>query len=179
MAGIKALKAAGHDLIIITARMASEAERTRNWIEDTFGIDVFTEIYFTSAFESRAAAAPNGQDKESGDPESVASRHRLQYMSIPKPKSEICKLVNAKLLIDDSIENAYEVNSHAGIPVCLYGDWAWNKKEMHEDAAISPKSYQQRLECGEVEDQKDAQLPEGIIRCVRWADAVETASRLC
>lgn len=174
------MKAAGHDLIIITARMASEAERTRNWVEDVFGIDVFSEIYFTSAFESRSAARPDGQDEKAAaeGPESVASRHRLQYMSIPKPKSEICKLVDAKLLIDDSIENAYEVNSNAGIPVCLYGDWAWNKKAMHEKVANDPRSYQQRLDSGDVEDEQDAKLPEGIIRCIKWSDAVVTANRL-
>lgn len=178
--GVKALKAAGHELVIITARMASEAARTRDWIEETFGVDTFSEIYFTSAFESRSAAAPDGQDEQAAKegPESVASRHHLQYMSIPKPKSEICKLVNAKMLIDDSIENAYEVHYNAGIPVCLYGDWNWNKKTMNQDAANSPKSYQERLDSGEVEDPTDAQLPDGIVRCVRWADAVETAKRL-
>lgn len=180
IAGVKALKAMGHELVIITARMASEADRTRDWVEKIFGQDTLREIYFTSAFESRSAAAPDGQDEKAAaeGPESVASRHHLQYISIPKPKSDICKIVGAQMLVDDSIENAYEVNTNAGIPVALYGDWKWNKKTMHEDAANNPKSYQQRIDAGVNEDQTDAQLPSGIHRTILWEEVVQLAKEL-
>lgn len=178
--GIKALKALGHDLIIITARMASEADRTRNWVEKIFGQDTFSEIYFTSAFESREVASPGGQDVEASTqgPDHVASRHHLQYISIPKPKSAICKLINAKMLIDDSIENAYEVNKNAGIPVALYGPWNWNKKAFNEAASTDPRSYQQRIDDGQVEDESDAVLPEGIERATKWSEAVELVKKM-
>ncbi|CCG81559.1 protein of unknown function [Taphrina deformans PYCC 5710] len=174
IAATKKLKELGHTLIIITARMASEAERTRDWVSAVFP-DTFTEIYFTSAFESRVASHPSGQDVEAANkqPESVSGFKLLPFKSIPKPKSDICKLIGAKVLVDDSIENAYEVHENAGIPVALYGDWKWNKKEMDEQAANSPKSHAQRIQDGDVEPSKPAQLPAQIIRTTTWEAVVQ------
>lgn len=169
----------GFEMVIVTARMASEAERTRTWVETVFP-DTFSEIYFTSAFESREASDPSGQDIPSANsvPEGKNERHRLAYKSIPKPKSQICKLIGAKMLVDDSIENAYEVHANAGIPVALYGDWNWNKKTLNVESAASPKSYEQRIADGEKEDTSDAVLPEGIFRTPKWSDALHLARTL-
>lgn len=174
IAATKTLRDMGHTLIIITARMASEAERTRDWVQRLFP-DTFSEIYFTSAFESRAAAATDGQDTDAAKaaPESVTGVKLLPFKNIPKPKSEICKLIGAKMLVDDSLENAYDVHDNAGLPILLFGDWNWNKKTLHLDAAASPKSYAQRIRDGEKEDTTDVVLPKGIVRTIRWSDVVE------
>ena len=175
---IKQLKDAGHTLVIITARMASEAELTRDFIERHFP-DCFTEIYFTSAFESRSADAEGGpQDKEAAKKLPEQKGH-LRYTSIPKPKSEICKLIGAKVLVDDSIENAFEVHKNAGIPVALYGDWNWNKKEIDPAATASHKSYAQRIADGEEETTKLAVLPDGITRTIQWNEAVALIQSIC
>lgn len=178
VASTKKLKEMGHTLVIITARMASEAIRTRDWIEATFP-DTFSELYFTSAFESRAASDPTGPDVAAANvgPESDTDRDRLPYKSIPKPKSDICQLVGAKLLVDDSIENAYNVYENTDIPVALYGDWQWNKKTLDKAAAASPKSYAQRLADGEEERTDDAELPERIYRTMQWSDVVELVEK--
>ena len=171
------LKDAGHTLIIITARMASEAIKTRDWVERHFP-DTFSEIYFTSAFESRSADAAGGPQNKEAAKEVPAGQGRLPFKSIPKPKSEICKLIGADILIDDSIENAFEVHNNAKIPVALYGDWNWNKKGIDARAAASSKSYAERIRDGEPEVTEDAVLPEEVSRTMDWQAVIKVVEAL-
>jgi len=82
-------------------------------------------------------------------------------------------MLGAHLLIDDSIENAFDVHENASIPVYLYGPWNWNKNAIDYAAAKSPLSYQQRRDNGDMDVQGPAVLPDGITRTLHWDEAVQ------
>ncbi|ORY87137.1 hypothetical protein BCR37DRAFT_376540 [Protomyces lactucae-debilis] len=187
--GLRALKEAGHRLVVVTARMASQAEYTCRWLERTYP-GLFAEIIFTSAFVSRDAHAGshNAEDEQDRKEVGMSSKDEhtkeptstpLTFRSIPRPKSEVCKLIDAHLLIDDSIENAYEVYANAKIPVALYGDWQWNKREPDAEAAASPLSWEQRRALGLKDDEAPlANLPDGVHRALTWKDVVEISQKV-
>jgi uncharacterized HAD superfamily protein len=87
-----------YDLHIVTARQHKLEDITRNWIERYFP-NVFHEIHF-------------------GNHYSACGKSRS--------KPEMCKAINAKLLIDDSLNYATQCVKE-GIQVVLFGNYPWNQ----------------------------------------------------
>ena len=127
--GVKQLSCLG-DLQLVTARQHSLREITTAWVNKHFGIDG-SKIHMANHYD-RSASAPR------------------------RTKGEICKEINAAVLIDDSLEYALDVASH-GIPVVLFdwqGRYGWNKP-------MNGKS-----------------VPENIHRVTDWQEAVSKAEEL-
>ncbi|MDO8584691.1 MAG: hypothetical protein Q7R85_01040 [bacterium] len=95
---IQALKAAGHELYIITARRNKHITQTELWIEKHFP-DVFTGVHY---------ASPSRLKEE------------------PRKKSEICEALGIEVLIDDSPENAFDCAA-VGVKIFLF-DQPWNRR---------------------------------------------------
>ncbi|EKU21290.1 5 deoxy cytosolic type c protein domain containing protein [Nannochloropsis gaditana CCMP526] len=66
-----------------------------------------------------------------------------------RSKGDMCQAIKAQLLVDDSLRYAHQVAQDAGIPVLLFGDYAWNQA----DPSLPPSS-----------------LPPSITRVTRWED---------
>ena len=61
--------------------------------------------------------------------------------------SQVCLDLGAKLLIDDSLENALSCTSHnPPIPVLLFGDYEWNKRQSFDTDHRDEMTYSHRLE---------------------------------
>jgi 5'(3')-deoxyribonucleotidase len=81
------------DLHIVTARQNSVEHQTRAWLQHFFP-NIFTEVHFGNHYSTV-----------------VKSR----------TKAEICKEINAVLLVDDSLSHAVNCSSE-GVPVILFGN---------------------------------------------------------
>jgi 5'(3')-deoxyribonucleotidase len=93
---VKKLKE-NNELFIITSRQNAVIEETKQWIEKYFP-NIFSEIYFTNNLSK------NGESKT---------------------KKEICDLINADILIEDSLEYCLECMSPNRKIFLL--DYSWNK----------------------------------------------------
>ncbi len=96
-----------YDLHVVTARHDGIAEHTKFWINANYP-DIFTDIHFGNHFA-----------KEAG--KSVS-------------KSELCKKINAILLIDDSPIYAKDCADNF-LPCILFGDYPWNRYEYNSNLA--------------------------------------------
>lgn len=158
----------GLEFVVVTARGESERDGSQKWIDEHFP-GVFREMFFTGAFTHVAT------DGETGPPVTARSH--------PLKKSEVLHRIGASLLIDDAIENAFDValsspskssSTPAGtrIAVLLFsnGYYPWN----HRLSAPGPEdrvTYAEAQERGlgdEVGLVEDKDLPEGITRVDGW-----------
>jgi len=87
-----------YDLHIVTARQNKVELDTRKWIEKHYP-NIFTQIHFGNHYSPTERAIP---------------------------KSELCKKINAIVLVDDSLRYATDCSTN-GIPCVLFGEYAWNK----------------------------------------------------
>jgi 5' nucleotidase, deoxy (Pyrimidine), cytosolic type C protein (NT5C) len=97
--GMKKLHAIGKDISIITARSNQESwkvERTLSWMRVHFPFVLEDRIHFVNHFSADAL-----------------------------PKSQVCQSLWVTLMIDDALENAYEL-CHAGIATVLI-ERPWNR----------------------------------------------------
>lgn len=91
----------------------------------------------------------------------------------------MCKKLNAKFLVDDSLENALKCATHAEpTPVLLFGDNAWNQRESKYTDIKDELSFAQRLEKeGGREFWKDevTAIPEGVplTRVKNWGEVIQ------
>lgn len=86
-------------------------------------------------------------------------------------------MLNANLLIDDSLENALScIESSRPMTVLLFGEYDWNKRLSKTDEPKDWMSFDERLfyENGR-EWWKDEEygLPERIFRVKDWQDVIE------
>lgn len=88
-----------HDLHIVTGRSDFLAEATNDMLEQYFP-DIFQSVEFTDFFGKS-----------------------------PRSKAEVCRELNADLLIDDHRHHA-EVVAKCGIEVFLFGSYPWNEGEL-------------------------------------------------
>ena len=95
------------DLHVVTSRQTDIEPQTRAFVKEYFP-GVFTELHFGNHF---------GKPKKNWFGQSVVNR-------VSKP--EMCKRIGAVALIDDSLDYAKQCAS-SGIPVFLFGDYAWNR----------------------------------------------------
>jgi hypothetical protein len=87
------------DLHVVTSRQFAIQDATLEWIETHFP-GVFSMIHFGNHYSREGKV---------------------------RSKAEICKDIGAVLLIDDSLQYAYQCHS-SNIPVLLFGEYAWNQK---------------------------------------------------
>jgi 5'(3')-deoxyribonucleotidase len=178
----KRLKEAGYRLVVITARMHDISQDSVEWLEKHFP-GIFETVYFTSAFQTAEKDTEELVTEISGPP---AHKHtnshptdprggHIPAFSIPRKKSDICLHVGAIALIDDAIENAFDVHQNAGVVECLvYGKWKWSLTLHRMDREEDQLSYEQAKERGlNVEDNKPTPLPHGIRRIHTWTGVVE------
>lgn len=112
--GIKALIKKGYSPHFVTARPQEIEKETKRWFKMHFKNENFP-IYFTHA--------------SSGAPK--------------RKKSEICKKIGAKILIDDHFDNAYDC-ARNGIAVYLL-DAPWNQSRHLPENIIRVKSWKEIL----------------------------------
>lgn len=86
------------ELHVVTARQNKLQDVTRAWIQKHYP-DIFEELHFGNHYATEGVA---------------------------RTKASMCAEINAILLIDDSFHYAVEC-AQAGIPVILFGDYAWNR----------------------------------------------------
>jgi 5'(3')-deoxyribonucleotidase len=86
------------ELHIVTARQHKVSDATTDWINKHYP-NIFTNIHFGNHYSTTG---------------------------ISKSKAQLCKEINAIMLIDDS--PAYAINcAENDIPVILFGDYSWNR----------------------------------------------------
>jgi hypothetical protein len=92
----------------------------------------------------------------------------------------VCLHVGAIALIDDAIENAFDVYENSNIAECLvYGQWKWNLTFHRSDREEDQLSYEQAKAKGlKVEGLEPTPLPKGIERTKTWTEAVAHITRL-
>ncbi|KIP06933.1 hypothetical protein PHLGIDRAFT_106379 [Phlebiopsis gigantea 11061_1 CR5-6] len=155
---LKKLKSLGFRLVVVTARQRRELERSAHWL-DTHYPGIFDDMICT------------GQSLET-----LAEKHEvLTKLS----KADVCKKLNAKFLVDDSLDNALTCATHEHpTPVLLFGYNAWNQRESKYKDIKDELSFEQRLEKeGGREFWKDEviTIPEGLpLRRVKdWGEVIQ------
>ena len=92
------------ELHVVTARGHNVREETINWLNIHYN-DIFEDFHFGNLY------GLNG---------------------IKKKKSQLCQEINAIALVDDSFHYATDCAEN-GIPVVLFGKYAWNKYQSYLD----------------------------------------------
>ncbi|KAL5534487.1 hypothetical protein ACEPAG_949 [Sanghuangporus baumii] len=156
--GVKALKGMGYKLVIITARHAEQLPITKQWIDQHFP-NMFDDIVCTGMFL---------KDEEANE------------VQVKLGKPEVCHRLNARLLIDDSAENALACARDASppIPVLLFGDYSWNRRVSKLENREDHLGYKERLEFEHKEEwwrkeKVDSELPPIVKRMKDWEEVVE------
>ena len=132
--GTATLRRLGYRLVIITARNEHVRNASWEWVQRYFP-GHFEEIICTSQFANQQRL--DGTVNQTKVPPKKLS------------KAEVCIRIGARLLIDDSLENALacaEYFTHSGdcVPpsVLLFGGYQWNKRlslyeDEHDDMAYA------------------------------------------
>ncbi|KAK7041678.1 hypothetical protein VNI00_008967 [Paramarasmius palmivorus] len=160
--GIQALHDMGFKLIIVTARSPENHEDSWKWVEKWFP-GLFHSVVCTGQFKDAGKAGHEVTTKLS--------------------KAEVCANLQARLLIDDSSENALQVAAPTPpippTPVLLFGDYEWNSRVSSAKDAVDTMVFDTRLqiEGGREfwkEEKLEDHIPEGapIQRVKDWAAAV-------
>lgn len=93
-------------------------------------------------------------------------------------KAQVCADLKARLLIDDSAENAMQcITASPAVPVLLFGEYEWNKRLSSATDTREEMSYELRLAaCGGQKfwESERFETPAGapLWRVKDWADAV-------
>ncbi|KAL7410073.1 hypothetical protein BDY24DRAFT_401306 [Mrakia frigida] len=172
----------GLEFVIVTARGEPERVGSQIWV-DKFYPGVFRELYFTGAFTHVATEGENGPP--------------LTAVSHPLKKSEVLHRIGASILIDDSIENAFDVansnkpkpktnntpsSSPEKIPVLLFsiGHYPWNQR-LSTPGPEDRISYDEAQKLGLGDDVGlvlDKDLPEGVTRVNGWKEVEGVLAKL-
>ncbi|GJJ09551.1 hypothetical protein Clacol_003774 [Clathrus columnatus] len=118
---LRKLKFEGFQLAVLTARDKDMKDLTETWIERWYpgGLlkDVFETVYYSEDFtKTREIPSAVRADELVG----TASESRLD-------KGEMCKNLQARLLIDDALENVRDCAGVA-VPALLFGDYDWGNR---------------------------------------------------
>lgn len=134
--GVAALCRLGYRLVIVTARNEQVRDSSWEWTQRHFP-GCFEEIICTGQF-----AVQQGLD---------GGRNN----TIPKKvtKAEVCIRIGAKLLIDDSLENAVDCAEYVppsedsvAPPVLLFGDYQWHRRISSREDERDDMTYARRVE---------------------------------
>jgi len=157
--GVQALRDAGFRLIIISARYRSLQGETWKWVDRNFP-GLFDTVICIGQFED----------------ENVRPGHELVAKLT---KQQVCLDLGAKLLIDDSLENALACATHnPPTPVLLFGDYEWNKRQSFSSDCREDKTFSSRLEHEGPEfwkkDDEKVVYPEGasLWRVKDWGETI-------
>ncbi len=86
-------------------------------------------------------------------------------------------------LIDDSVENALAcANADPPVPVLLFGDYEWNKRESLTDEPKDNLGYEERLKYENGKEwwkEEYVKLPENIRRVKDWPQVVQWVKDNC
>ncbi|PCH33341.1 hypothetical protein WOLCODRAFT_135069 [Wolfiporia cocos MD-104 SS10] len=153
--GLKALKEMGFRLVLVTARQIRELPQTEEWMDKHYS-GIFEQIICTGMSQETLA-----DDKA---------------MLTKLSKADVCKKLGAKLMIDDSIENALKcARAEPPIPILLFGDYQWNKREVNYAHIDEEMSYDERCkkEGGNGFLERDiTPLPDNLVRVNDWKETV-------
>uniref|UniRef100_A0A0W0F5U3 Uncharacterized protein n=1 Tax=Moniliophthora roreri TaxID=221103 RepID=A0A0W0F5U3_MONRR len=160
--GIQALHDMGFKLIIVTARSPENHEESWKWVEKWFP-GLFHSVICTGQFKD---ADKTGHE-----------------VTTKLSKAQVCANLQARLLIDDSSENAIQVAKPPPptppTPVLLFGDYEWNSRVSSSSDANDTMVFETRLsiEGGKEfwkEEKLEDHIPEDapIHRVKDWAAAV-------
>ena len=180
------LKARGHDLIIVTARRDDQREMTRQWLDANLH-GLFDQLYFTGEFTKKESQ--NDDEQVHVDEEGVPTKGDKTNLS----KADIIDRIEARILIDDSIENAFACAGHTRkhgahkgtpIPTLLFSPfpptptipvwhYPWNV-ELSGSQPLDQLDYEERKRRGlsTGETRQPSQLPHAIQRVSGWNDAL-------
>ncbi|KAH8120464.1 hypothetical protein DFH11DRAFT_1560172 [Phellopilus nigrolimitatus] len=160
--GVQALRDMGFKLVIITARHAEEQKLTQKWL-DQYYPDAFDDLVCTGQFLK--------------DEDGIEVHFKVG-------KAEVCHRLKARLLIDDSVENALACARDATpqIPVLLFGDYSWNKRESRLEHPQDHLGFKERLnfEHGREwwkDENVNNVLPENVSRVKDWKAVIAYVER--
>lgn len=157
--GTAALRRLGYRLVIITARNEYTRDASWEWTQRHFP-GCFDEIICTGQFalQQKLDGVP-GVDQDNVIPKKLT-------------KAEVCIRIRAKLLIDDSLENAVACAEYAGDgvgpSVLLFGDYQWNKRLSLPEDEQDDMTYGRRVELGNGSTDflvEDAKVAEEALAC--------------
>ena len=145
--GVKKLKEMGFKLVVITARPHHERERSLLWVDNHFPgrhgspssqrctittccpPGIFETVICTG--QSQEGIFADGHEVITKLTKAdVRTKSDHETINLPQPGYiQVCKEINAKVLIDDSAENAFKTASvpHP-ITVLLFGNYNWNRR---------------------------------------------------
>ncbi|THU91637.1 hypothetical protein K435DRAFT_227123 [Dendrothele bispora CBS 962.96] len=164
--GVQTLKDMGFRLIIVTARSTEVKEDSWSWIQKWFP-DVFDTVICTGQFKDANKAGHEVTTKLS--------------------KAQVCANLKARLLIDDSAENALQVSTSSmsnaspapPTPVLLFGQYEWNKRVSLPSDQIDAMVFDTRLKLEEgrefwKEEKLEDRVPENapMYRVKDWGEVV-------
>lgn len=168
---LRHLRKLGYKIVVVTARGPEKARPSQEFILKCYP-GVFDALYFckdTDKGEIKQAVSDTTKQELFG--ERGQGDEPVPIIWHPGQKSEACKEIGAEFLIDDSVENAFEVvnNGPEGMKVALFGPYLWNHQwvdmSKHE---FKDLHYEQRLQEGYRDDVSYMNLPGSIVRCVNW-----------
>ncbi|KAK0465213.1 uncharacterized protein EV420DRAFT_1513328 [Desarmillaria tabescens] len=152
------LKDTGFKLIVVTARAPDTADESWTWVNQHFP-GVFDSIICTGQFKDA---------------------HKTGHEVVTKlSKAQVCADLNARILIDDSSENALQCATAVPVAtrVLLFGDYEWNKRISGPGDASDDMSFDIRLESHggkEFWKEETVDIPEGapLERVKDWSEVV-------
>lgn len=144
--GVAALRQMGYRLVVVTARNKEVEHASWKWVNRHFG-DVFECIICTGQFANAQKAVLDGTYKDL-----VANKGHAVATKLSK--AQICVDIGARLLIDDSVENAvacvqHVVESSGTVTpphVLLFGSYEWNKRLSRRSEERDDMMYARRME---------------------------------
>jgi len=93
-------------------------------------------------------------------------------------KVQVCAEVNARLLVDDSAENAMQcVTASPAVPVLLFGEYEWNKRLSSAEDTREEMTYEFRLAASGGQmfwESEQLEIPDGapLWRVKDWTEVV-------
>jgi extradiol dioxygenase family protein len=131
-----------YELHVVTSRQFAIQERTLQWIETHYP-NIFTEIHFGNHYSREGKV---------------------------RSKPEICRDIGAVLLIDDSLQYAYQCHT-ANIPVVLFGEYAWNQKHsvhpaLFKDGDVAIHKFDRELHTTDID--RDMDISSALYRVHDW-----------
>lgn len=143
--GVEALCALGYRLIIVTARGKDSHADSWAWVERWFP-GCFHSMICTGQFANAEKRTTDGID-------TLTSARKDHEVVTRLSKAEVCIDIGAKLLIDDSMENALACAYHIPLdgvtkppPVILFGSYEWNKRLSLASDECNDMVYEVRLQ---------------------------------
>ncbi|KAJ3835417.1 hypothetical protein F5878DRAFT_628007 [Lentinula raphanica] len=161
--GVQDLRDMGYKLIVVTARGSDVKEESWDWVNKWFP-GLFDSVICTGQFK-----------------DAVKDGHEIVTKL---SKAQVCADLKARLLIDDSSENALQVATSSSpdtppTPVLLFGNYEWNKRFSSHSDAVDTMVFETRLQIeGGREFWKDEKFEDHIpagapLRRVKdWAEVI-------